>query len=64
MVTIKAQTYYDFGILRQDYEIIRGLPMTHTRVFDCVTPMIWVVPEQTETGGLKYRIGSDCAGHA
>ena len=29
LVTINRQTSYDSGILRQDYGIIRGLPMIH-----------------------------------
>ena len=38
--------------------------MNHTRYADWVT--IWVVhlPQWTETGGFKYRIGLDCAGRA
>ena len=30
-VTIKRQTPYESGILRQDYGITRGLPVNHTR---------------------------------
>ena len=31
LVTINRQTSFDFGILRQDYRIIQGLLMNHTR---------------------------------
>ena len=44
LVTINRQTSYDSGILRQDYGIIRGLPMNDTRVADWYT--IWVVHSQ------------------
>ena len=37
----KRQISYDSGILRQDYEIIRGLPMNHASFVFWVT--IWVV---------------------
>ena len=49
--TISRQTAYDSGILRQDYGIIRGLP---------IGSPIWVVhlPEQTEAGGPNYRIAA------
>ena len=33
------------GIIRQDYVIIQGLPMNHTRFADWVT--IWVVPKKS-----------------
>ena len=80
LVTIKRQTSYGVGILRQDYGIIRGfigkpgkapdygikrgLPMNHTRFADWVT--IWVahLPERTETNWPNYSIGPDCAGCA
>ena len=32
LVTINLQTSYDSGILRQDYEIIRGLSMNHKKI--------------------------------
>ena len=31
--TINRQTSFDSGILRQDYGLIRGLPMNHSRFF-------------------------------
>ena len=37
LVTINRQTSLDSGILRQDYRIIRGLPLNPTRCDDWVT---------------------------
>ena len=63
-VTINRQTSYDSGIFRQDYGIIRGLPMNHTRFADWVTMWVVHLPERTETGGLNYHIGPDFTGRA
>ena len=41
LVTISRQTSYNSGILCQDYEIVRGMPMDHTRFAYWVT--IWIV---------------------
>ena len=48
VVIINRKTSYESGIFRQDYGIIRGLPMNHTRL------PIWVVqlPEWTKRAGL------------
>ena len=51
MVTTNRRASYDAGILRQDYEVIRGLPMNHTRFADCDTILVVHLPERTEMGG-------------
>ena len=40
MVTIHRQNSYDSGILRQNYGIIRGLPMNHTKSADAASDQI------------------------
>ena len=52
LVTVNRETLYDSGILCQDYGVIQGLPMDHTRFADRIT--IWVVhlPKQTKGAGL------------
>ena len=57
LFTSNRQTSVDSGILRQDHEIIRGLPMNHTRFADRVTILVVHLPERTETGVPYYRIG-------
>ena len=47
---VSRQTSYDFGILRQDYGIIRGLMMDHTRFTDWSTSIqadLMTVSDQT-----------------
>ena len=53
LVSVNRQTSYNSGILRQDYGIIRGLPMNHTRFADKF--IIWIV---------VYRNGPKRAGRA
>lgn len=36
MTTINRQTLNDSGVLRQDYEIIRGLPIDHRLCGPCI----------------------------
>ena len=54
---------YDSGILHQDYRIIQGMLMNHTRFSDWVT--FWVVHllEQIQMGRPYYLIGPDRASH-
>ena len=49
LVTINQQTLYDSGILRQDYGIIPGLPMDHTRFADWVKNWVVYLLKQTKT---------------
>ena len=64
LVTINRQNSYGCGILRQNYGIIRGMPMDCTRFADWVTILVVNLLERTDTGRPNYRIGLDCAGQA
>ena len=60
LVTINQQTSYDSGILRQDYEFVRGLSMNHTRYPYGQS----VYGNGPKRGRPNYRIGPDGAGRA
>ena len=62
LVTINRQTSYYSGILYQNYGIIRGLPMNHTRFADWVT--IWLVHLPERAGLITTSDQTERAVHS
>ena len=63
-VTIDRQISYDSGILHQDYGIIRGFLVNHTRLPIGSLSGKYIHRKGAETGGTNYYVGTDCVGHA